>query len=58
MWNIDKGEKTRSSRIGTPNKKTKFTKQPLLVLLYTLLYNAFLGLVIQPMPLGALKPKL
>ena len=32
--------------------------QPLLVLLYTLLYIALLGLVIQPMPLGALTPRL
>jgi hypothetical protein len=40
------------------NKNAKLTMQPLLVLLYTLLYKAFLGSVIQPMPLGALNPKL
>ena len=40
------------------NKNTTLTKQPLLVLLYTLLYKAFLGSVIQPIPLGALKPRL
>ena len=40
------------------NKNTTLTKQPLLVLLYTLLYIAFLGSVIQPIPLGALKPRL
>ena len=40
------------------NKNTTLTKQPLLVLLYTLLYMAFLGSVIQPIPLGALKPRL
>ena len=40
------------------NKNTKLTKQPLLVLLYTLLYKAFLGSVIQPIPLGALNPRL
>ena len=39
-------------------KMTKLTKQPLLVLLYTLLYKAFLGSVIQPMPIGALNPRL
>ncbi len=39
-------------------KNTKLTKQPLLVLLYTLLYKAFLGSVIQPIPLGALNPRL
>ncbi|MFD0984020.1 hypothetical protein [Flavobacterium myungsuense] len=27
-------------------------------MLYTLLYKAFLGSVIQPIPLGALKPRL
>ena len=40
------------------NRSRKLTKQPLLVLLYTLLYIDLLGLVIQPMPLGALTPKL
>ena len=40
------------------NKNKTLTRQPLLVLLYTLLYIALLGLVIQPMPLGALKPRL
>ena len=40
------------------NKNAKLTMQPLLVLLYTLLYNVFLGSVNQPMPLGALKPRL
>ena len=40
------------------NKNTKLTKQPLLVLLYTLLYKAFLGSVIHPIPLGALNPRL
>ena len=40
------------------NKNMKLTKQPLLVLLYTLLYKAFLGSVIQPIPLGALNPRL
>ena len=40
------------------NKNTKLTKQPLLVLLYTLLYKAFFGSVIQPIPLGALNPRL
>ena len=34
------------------------TIQPLVVLLYTRLYNAFFGLVIQPIPLGALNPRL
>ena len=32
--------------------------QPRLVLLYTWLYKAFLGSVIQPIPLGALNPRL
>ena len=47
-------------KVRTPNKtmKSKFTKQPLEVLLYTLLYAAFFGSVNQPNPLGALKPKL
>ena len=40
------------------SKTTPLSKQPLLVLLYTLLYMAFLGSVIQPIPLGALKPRL
>ena len=40
------------------NTRISCTKQPLDVLLYTLLYMAFLGSVIQPKPLGALKPKL
>jgi len=40
------------------NKNKTLTRQPLLVLLYTLLYMALLGLVIQPMPLGALNPRL
>ena len=40
------------------NRSRKLTKQPLLVLLYTLLYIDLLGLVIQPLPLGALTPKL
>ena len=44
--------------MGALNKNTKLTKQPRLVLLYTLLYKAFLGSVIQPMPLGALNPRL
>lgn len=39
------------------NSKTP-SIQPLLVLLYTLLYIARLGFVIQPIPLGALKPRL
>ena len=34
------------------------TIQPLVVLLYTRLYNAFFGFVNQPIPLGALKPRL
>ena len=32
--------------------------QPVVVLLYNLLYAAFFGFVNQPHPLGALKPKL
>lgn len=40
------------------NRNKKLTMQPLLVLLYTLLYIALLGLVIQPIPLGALTPRL
>ncbi len=40
------------------NKNKTLARQPRLVLLYTLLYNAFLGLVTQPHPLGALTPKL
>ena len=43
---------------GEINKNTKLTKHPLLVLLYTLLYKAFLGSVIQPIPMGALIPSL
>ena len=39
-------------------KNTTLPRQPLLVLLYTLLYNAFSGFVTQPHPLGALNPKL
>jgi hypothetical protein len=40
------------------SKTTPLSKQPLLVLLYTLLYMARLGLVNQPQPRGALKPRL
>ena len=40
------------------NRNTILSKQPLLVLLYTLLYNAFLGSVIQPIPLGDLNLRL
>jgi hypothetical protein len=32
--------------------------QPVVVLLYTLLYAAFFGFVSQPIPLGTLKPRL
>ena len=43
---------------GMLKKNKTLTRQPLLVLLYILLYIALLGLVTQPMPLGALKPRL
>lgn len=39
-------------------KATTKTIHPLDVLLYNRLYAAFLGLVNQPMPRGALKPRL
>ena len=41
----------------TPNNINITTIHPVVVLLYTLLYAAFFGLVIQPQPLGALKPR-
>lgn len=44
--------------IGALSSISKFKRQPLLVLLYTLLYIALFGLVIQPMPRGALNPRL
>jgi len=47
-----------SNSSGIRNNTATFNKQPLLVLLYTRLYAAFLGFVNQPMPRGALKPKL
>ena len=40
-----------------PNNNIITTIQPDVVLLYTLLYAAFFGLVIQPHPLGALNPR-
>jgi len=40
-----------------PKKNKIVTIHPDVVLLYTLLYKAFLGLVTQPHPLGALSPR-
>lgn len=47
-----------SSNKGIPINQIKVTIQPRLVRLYTRLYVALLGFVIQPQPLGALRPRL
>ncbi len=39
-----------------PKSNSKMPMQPVVVLVYTLLYINRLGLVIHPMPLGALTP--
>ena len=41
----------------TPSKIIIVTIHPDVVLLYTRLYKAFLGLVTQPQPFGALNPR-
>ena len=58
LHDINISHTTKAKANGMLNKNTKLTKQPRLVLLYTLLYRAFLGSVIQPIPLGALNPRL
>jgi hypothetical protein len=49
---------TKTKAIDMLIKNKTLTRQPLLVLLYTLLYKALLGFVTHPQPLGALNPRL
>lgn len=65
-WNADGSLRptypatTRQITHTKPGAHTKpnTTMQPVVVRLYTRLYSAFFGLVSQPAPLGALKPRL